>query len=390
MRNTVIGFIFLSMIFSIFADNHDLMPLYPMDNGTMATSYMNWIQNHADLYEPYLKETNLHGISALHRSFYGDQEIYLYEFKKMVLFIVWLLNFAPEYPFRDLIIKLGDGRQKIAQASGDTMTLFGTLRTSGKCVVTPVFYGSDDIRKFSKVIISYLNEKQEPCMTMVDGALVNLDDFVTLKKVNHYEYYGNRAKKILERHNANIYRANTFHEDVAALVTLQDGIVKIFNDACVDEIDAHSLTIWQILSEQWREAQSPSEILSELAECIGRFHWYWAQVSPFDRGSASIGEMLADALWLYHGYLPPVPGTVFDDELQGYCNRSLDLEALIPEDGRGLICLSGYFANPEELKGIHFEKNPEVTRLIPHAEDLFAQKYLSFMSQSPRKLAHCS
>ena len=57
----------------------------------------------------------------------------------------------------------------------------------------------------------------------------------------------------------------------------------------------------------------------ELWNEIARFHWLMAQISPFNRGSASVTEVLTDALWLFHGYIPqPIEE-----------GKSLDLEALL-------------------------------------------------------------
>ena len=42
----------------------------------------------------------------------------------------------------------------------------------------------------------------------------------------------------------------------------------------------------------------------ELCKEIARFHWLLAHISPFERGSASISEVLTDAFWLFHGISP--------------------------------------------------------------------------------------
>ena len=55
-----------------------------------------------------------------------------------------------------------------------------------------------------------------------------------------------------------------------------------------------------------------------LGKEISKLHWHLAHISPFIRGSASIAEVITDALWLYHGYLPqPIEA-----------GKSLDLEAM--------------------------------------------------------------
>lgn len=60
----------------------------------------------------------------------------------------------------------------------------------------------------------------------------------------------------------------------------------------------------------------------DLKNEIAKFHWLMAHVSPFKRGSASITEILTDALWIYHGYVP--------QRIEK--GQSLDLEALIRQD----------------------------------------------------------
>lgn len=56
----------------------------------------------------------------------------------------------------------------------------------------------------------------------------------------------------------------------------------------------------------------------ELRDKIADFHWLFANVSPFMRGSAWVGEVLTDACWLFHGYVP----------VSIEHGKSLDLEAM--------------------------------------------------------------
>jgi uncharacterized protein YecT (DUF1311 family) len=56
----------------------------------------------------------------------------------------------------------------------------------------------------------------------------------------------------------------------------------------------------------------------ELKNKVARFHWILANNPPFIRGTASILEVITDAMWIFHGFIPqPIE--------QG---KSLDLEAL--------------------------------------------------------------
>jgi hypothetical protein len=61
------------------------------------------------------------------------------------------------------------------------------------------------------------------------------------------------------------------------------------------------------------------ESRQELRKEIAKLHWMLAHISPFSRGSASISEVITDALWLYHGYLPQP----FE------AGKSADLEAML-------------------------------------------------------------
>lgn len=65
-----------------------------------------------------------------------------------------------------------------------------------------------------------------------------------------------------------------------------------------------------------------SESRSHILEAIGEFHWWYAQATPFVRGSASIGKMHVSSLLRFH----QINGIGIEDILRFQTNQGIDLD----------------------------------------------------------------
>ena len=179
--------------------------------------------------------------------------------------------------FRELWLSLGQRRKYTAMQSysnNKDKEYFGTERNINLCTPLAGHYDSYNQRLAGKVI-----------KTKIIRIIIKDQPIDLIKIVYHYDYP--ECKSII-----NIY--NNFWEKEDPLFILVSGIFE------------------NLVTSNFVSAE-------ELKEEIARFHWLMAHISPFKRGSASITEVLTDALWLFHGYIPqPIEA-----------GKSLDLEAFV-------------------------------------------------------------
>lgn len=74
------------------------------------------------------------------------------------------------------------------------------------------------------------------------------------------------------------------------------------NNEIIDELHRRMIQAIRVPREENREIY-----LENVKNAIAEFNWLFSNVVPLMRGSAAVGEMLASALWLKHGFLPPTP-----------------------------------------------------------------------------------
>ena len=225
---------------------------------------------------PVLEEyTNAdRSLNAQHHKVYGGkgvQEIFLKETKKNIEYALFIMKEAKENKeviesFKPLLICLGNRRRHIALISESNAALeFGVLRSVP--LKTPLHGNYESYKQSSIELIK---------------STISLSGKEYLLSCLHPE--GDQA--IFNLHT-------TFFQEN-------------------DPVFSHVASLYEkILTTTFESAD-------ELKNEIAAFHWLFANISPYNRGSASIAEVLTDAMWLIHGYVPmPIE--------QG---KSLDLEAL--------------------------------------------------------------
>lgn len=218
-------------------------------------------------------------LNTQHKKLYGGegvQEIFHQETKKNITYALFAMREAKQdgkviESFKPLLICLGNRRRHIALLSrSDAALEFGTPRRL--LMRTPL--------------------------------------------QANYELYKQSSSKSIESTielNNNEYRLSCIDtkNETQVIYNLYTGF---FQEN--DPVFSHMASLYEkILTTTFENA-------NQLKNEIAAFHWLFANISPFNRGSASIAEVLTDAMWLIHGYMPQLIQ-------QG---KSLDLEALTTPD----------------------------------------------------------
>ncbi len=84
---------------------------------------------------------------------------------------------------------------------------------------------------------------------------------------------------------------------------------------------------------------SKTEELSVLKERVGLFRYLFAQSTPFNRGSAAIGEWFQDVIYNFHGYTA----------VQSFTDKAWDLEALTARSLGDFMGVYNELTRPEKL-----------------------------------------
>lgn len=251
-----------------------------------------WFEKNAEGQIPALKHYNAYRQILTYKGWYlnndKDQNFYRQEISKSVKFALFIMNEIKNSDdnsnkFESLLTSLGSRRNSIAiQTKTLKAESFGKKREKFHRIFLDN-YDKEYSRRLEKLILKgetsasiEINKKK------YDLAEYKIQYFEAAKETKSYTFHD--CPFWVPNHPVFKHVSNLFEE----IVKMED----------------HDL--------------DPQDIKNKIAE----FHWLMANTMPFDRGTASIAEVLTDALWLLHGFIPPL--TVKQEE-----GKSMDLDAIL-------------------------------------------------------------
>lgn len=215
-----------------------------------------------------------------------DQNFYRQEISKSVKFALFIMNEMKNSDdnsnkFESLLTSLGFRRNSIAIQTKTTKAgLFGKKR-----------------EKFHRV---FLNSYDEEYSRRLDELILKGENSASIE-INKKKYdlaeYKIQYFEILKE-----TKSYTFHD--CLFWTPNNPVFK------------HVSNLFEEIVKMEDHDPDPQDLKNKIAE----FHWLMANIMPFDRGTASIAEVLTDALWLLHGFIP---------QLKAKEGKSMDLDAIL-------------------------------------------------------------
>jgi len=111
-----------------------------------------------------------------------------------------------------------------------------------------------------------------------------------------------------------------FFSDQALILTSHIASRKLGYKLC-HEAPEHPLTQKALAYHLHAAIDCPPE---EVHDRIATFHWWMANVIPFERGSGACAEMITAALWLSHGLVPPEFPLGISPDCEALCQPDLE------------------------------------------------------------------
>lgn len=246
-------------------------------------------------------EDNTRLLNQSHRKFYGDQKIFKKETAKCLKFTLKMIWEAEksglnEESFKDILTSLGNKRNEIANISkpgGENNIYFGKPRSGTLRTALGGPY-SAYVERFAKT-----------------GGLINSIDLDIFEA--HCSTTLNKSLCQLSCAGDPKFLDSNFPQEVDELCKIYPHVLNIYNDFWKPNDPVFSRVFFA-----FKEILKFNGSADALKDKISQFHWLFANITPFVRGSAWCGEVLTDACWIYHGYTPMLIGN----------EKSLDLEAL--------------------------------------------------------------
>jgi hypothetical protein len=190
-----------------------------------------------------------------------------------------------EKTFDELNSEFGAVRRAIQEKQGKPIQQgetdhFGTIRTGG--VVTPMTHKSGPYQRgFDRIAAQ---------MEIVDEAAEGA------------ESYGLRAfaggPGVDTKHYAFLKPDPTDSKNMLVLTRFER--ISPTHVQMVHTVPEYLEKVMDIVRAKYKIALESDKSVADIMKAIGEFHWWYAQATPFLRGSASIGEMHAASLLKYH------------------------------------------------------------------------------------------
>lgn len=251
-------------------------------------------------------------LNAKHLQKYGNQEIFQTETKASVRYVLSEIHKAVaggnfnERWFYTFLGSLGKMRGEIAELlnpNNEKNKDFGLPRID-EGVATPIIANGGSYSGYAKRVNDLINNNNP-------GNFIKVD---VPKKTRTYTHKTQKETfKLSCADNPGYFESIISKMGVPTTDNTSNRIYNVYNKFW-DENDPVFKKAFSMFKKIVKDFHFSKELKDEIAD----FHWLFANVAPFFRGSAWCGEVLTDACWLYHDYVPS----------QIEEGKSLDLEAL--------------------------------------------------------------
>lgn len=218
------------------------------------------------------------------------QGLYHEEFKNAVIAAYVIFNnITKESELFEMIVALGLKRRDIARVcQHEPLKYFGAIRCASS--VTPVHEAGVYARYIPQV--KELAESNEVVkITLSSGLEHVLTEYKYERRFNRYEWRHAQVPEMVQNHE------------------------QLKMDLCNKLSEAIQAGKEPNLSDRRR--------IKKVKNRIAEFHWLFANMMPFSRGSASVAEIITTALWLTHGLVPPIPDKESPADCNALCSPSV-------------------------------------------------------------------